>query len=724
MTNRKQIGQLNVAMELADFINHELLPKIDRDQGQFWMGFEAIIKEFTPRNSSLLAERDDLQTKIDDWHLGRKEHKHDAAAYKKFLIEIGYLEEDQKDFEISTSNVDKEIALQAGPQLVVPVKNARFALNAANARWGSLYDALYGTDAIPEDNGAERAGGYNERRGALVIDFAKGFLDESFPLKAGSHKEATGYAVEAGVLKIHLGTLTTELGDVSKFKGYVGEVEQPNSVLLLNNDLHVEILFDKQSSVGSTDLAGVKDIMLEAAVTTIQDCEDSVAAVDAEDKVEIYRNWLGLINGDLSDTFVKGGGTKTRVLQQDRQFTSPEGKNFQLPGRSMLLVRNVGHLMRNEAIKEDNGDDIYEGIMDAVVTSAAAVLDVENKNLLSNSRTGSVYIVKPKMHGPKEVKFTSDLFEAVEKLLGLSRNTLKVGIMDEERRTTLNLKSCIKAANERIVFINTGFLDRTGDEIHTSMQAGPMIPKTKMKASSWITAYEDSNVDVGLSCGLQGRAQIGKGMWAMPDLMAAMVEQKIVHPESGATTAWVPSPTAAVLHAIHYHRVRVFDQQDKIKSRMAANIDEILKIPLLENPSILTSQEIQSELDNNAQGILGYVVRWIDQGIGCSKVPDINDVGLMEDRATLRISSQHIANWLHHGICSREQVRATMERMAGVVDKQNEEDPLYKPMTGDLENSVAFQAACDLIYDGLSQPSGYTEPILHARRLEKKQLAN
>ena len=724
MTNRKQIGQLNVAMELADFINHELLPKIDRDQGKFWMGFEAIIKEFTPRNSSLLAERDDLQTKIDDWHLGRKEHKHDAAAYKKFLIEIGYLEEDQKDFEISTSNVDKEIALQAGPQLVVPVKNARFALNAANARWGSLYDALYGTDAIPEDNGAERAGGYNERRGALVIDFAKGFLDESFPLKTGSHKEATGYAVEAGVLKIHLGTLTTELGDVSKFKGYVGEVEQPNSVLLLNNDLHVEILFDKQSSVGSTDLAGVKDIILEAAVTTIQDCEDSVAAVDAEDKVEIYRNWLGLINGDLSDTFVKGGGTKTRVLQQDRQFTSPEGKNFQLPGRSMLLVRNVGHLMRNEAIKEDNGDDIYEGIMDAVVTSAAAVLDVENKNLLSNSRTGSVYIVKPKMHGPKEVKFTSDLFEAVEKLLGLSRNTLKVGIMDEERRTTLNLKSCIKAANERIVFINTGFLDRTGDEIHTSMQAGPMIPKTKMKASSWIAAYEDSNVDVGLSCGLQGRAQIGKGMWAMPDLMAAMVEQKIVHPESGATTAWVPSPTAAVLHAIHYHRVRVFDQQDKIKSRMAANIDEILKIPLLENPSILTSQEIQSELDNNAQGILGYVVRWIDQGIGCSKVPDINDVGLMEDRATLRISSQHIANWLHHGICSREQVRATMERMAGVVDKQNEEDPLYKPMTGDLENSVAFQAACDLIYDGLSQPSGYTEPILHARRLEKKQLAN
>ena len=722
MTNRKQIGQLNVAIELANFINQELLPKIGRDEGQFWTGFEAIIKEFSPRNSSLLAEREDLQIKIDNWHREHSDQKHDAAAYKQFLTEIGYLEADQEDFEISTSNVDKEIALQAGPQLVVPVKNARFALNAANARWGSLYDALYGTDAISEDNGAERAGGYNERRGALVIDFAKGFLDESCPLKTGSHKEATGYSVEEGALKVHLGTKTTELSDGSKFKGYRGEKAQPGSVLLLNNDLHIEIQFDEQSPIGSTDIAGIKDIMLEAAITTIQDCEDSVAAVDAEDKVEIYRNWLGLINGDLSDTFIKGGSPKTRVLQRDREFSSPIDEKLHLPGRSMLLVRNVGHLMRNGAIKEDNGAEIYEGIMDAVVTSAAAVLDVEDKNLLPNSRTGSVYIVKPKMHGPKEVKFTSDLFEAVEELLGLTRNTLKVGIMDEERRTTLNLKACIKAASERVVFINTGFLDRTGDEIHTSMQAGPMIPKTKMKASSWIAAYEDSNVDVGLSCGLQGRAQIGKGMWAMPDLMAAMVEQKITHPESGATTAWVPSPTAAVLHAIHYHRVRVFDQQDKIKSRAAANIDEILKIPLLEDPNSLTSGEIQTELDNNAQGILGYVVRWIDQGVGCSKVPDINDIGLMEDRATLRISSQHIANWLHHGICSREQVEATMERMAGVVDKQNEEDPLYKPMTGDLENSVAFQAACDLIYDGLSQPSGYTEPILHARRLEKKAI--
>ena len=722
MTNRTQIGQLNVAIELANFINQELLPKIGRDEGQFWTGFEAIIKEFSPRNSSLLAEREDLQIKIDNWHRERCDQKHDAAAYKQFLTEIGYLEVDQEDFEISTSNVDKEVALQAGPQLVVPVKNARFALNAANARWGRLYDARYGTDAISEDNGAERAGGYNELRGALVIDFAKGFLDESCPLKTGSHKEATGYSVEEGALKVHLGAKTTELSDGSKFKGYRGEKAQPGSVLLLNNDLHIEIQFDKESPIGSTDIAGIKDIMLEAAITTIQDCEDSVAAVDAEDKVEIYRNWLGLINGDLSDTFIKGGSPKTRVLQRDREFSSPIDEKLHLPGRSMLLVRNVGHLMRNGAIKEDNGAEVYEGIMDAVVTSAAAVLDVEDKNLLPNSRTGSVYIVKPKMHGPKEVKFTSDLFEAVEELLGLRRNTLKVGIMDEERRTTLNLKACIKAASERVVFINTGFLDRTGDEIHTSMQAGPMIPKTKMKASSWIAAYEDSNGDVGLSCGLQGRAQIGKGMWAMPDLMAAMVEQKIIHPESGATTAWVPSPTAAVLHAIHYHRVRVFDQQDKIKSRAAANIDEILKIPLLEDPNSLTSGEIQTELDNNAQGILGYVVRWIDQGVGCSKVPDINDIGLMEDRATLRISSQHIANWLHHGICSREQVEATMERMAGVVDKQNEEDPLYKPMTGDLENSVAFQAACDLIYDGLSQPSGYTEPILHARRLEKKAI--
>ena len=720
MTNRKKIGQLDVAVELADFINQELLPKIERDEEHFWRGFEAIIKEFSPLNSSLLTERDNLQSKIDEWHRERRGEKHNSVAYKEFLTEIGYLEGEEENFTISTSKVDKEIALQAGPQLVVPVKNARFALNAANARWGSLYDALYGTDVVSEEDGAERAGGYNERRGERVIEFAKNFLDESCPLITGSHKDAIGYQIENGELEVLFESKTTSLVNTSKLKGYRGNPAKPEGVLLANNDLHIEIQFDENSPVGSTDPAGIKDLILEAAVTTIQDCEDSVAAVDAEDKVEIYRNWLGLINGDLSDTFTKGGSPTTRVLEQDREFSSPTGEKFTLPGRSLLLVRNVGHLMRNNAIIDSSGNEIYEGIMDAVITSTIAVLDVETRNQLSNSRTGSVYIVKPKMHGPKEVEFTCNLFKAVENLLGIETNTLKVGIMDEERRTTLNLKACIKAACERVVFINTGFLDRTGDEIHTSMEAGPMIPKTMMKASSWITAYEDSNVDIGLACGLQGRAQVGKGMWAMPDLMSAMVEQKINHPESGATTAWVPSPTAAVLHAMHYHRISVFDQQDKIMSRVPASIDEILNIPLLEDPTSLTAEEIQTELDNNAQGILGYVVRWIDQGIGCSKVPDINDIGLMEDRATLRISSQHIANWLHHGICKKEQVRATMERMAGVVDEQNKEDPLYNPMTRDLENSVAFQAACDLVYDGFNQPSGYTEPILHARRLEKK----
>lgn len=720
MTNRKKIGQLDVAVELADFINQELLPKIERDEEHFWRGFEAIIKEFSPLNSSLLTERDNLQSKIDEWHRERRGEKHNSVAYKEFLTEIGYLEGEEENFTISTSKVDKEIALQAGPQLVVPVKNARFALNAANARWGSLYDALYGTDVVSEEDGAERAGGYNERRGERVIEFAKNFLDESCPLITGSHKDAIGYQIENGELKVFLESMTTKLVDTSKLKGYRGDSAKPASVLLVNNDLHIEVQFDDNSPVGSTDPAGIKDVILEAAVTTIQDCEDSVAAVDAGDKVEIYSNWLGLINGDLSDTFTKGGSATTRVLEQDKEFSSLTGEKFTLPGRSLLLVRNVGHLMRNSAIIDSSGNEIYEGIMDAVITSAIAVLDVESRNQLSNSRTGSVYIVKPKMHGANEVGFTCDLFEAVENLLGLERNTLKVGIMDEERRTSLNLKACIKIARERVVFINTGFLDRTGDEIHTSMEAGPMIPKTKMKASSWITAYEDSNVDIGLACGLQGRAQVGKGMWAMPDLMAAMVEQKINHPESGATTAWVPSPTAAVLHAMHYHRISVFDQQDKIMSRVPASIDEILNIPLLEDPTSLTAEEIQTELDNNAQGILGYVVRWIDQGIGCSKVPDINDIGLMEDRATLRISSQHIANWLHHGVCSKEQVRGTMERMAGIVDDQNKEDPIYNPMARDLKNSIAFQAACDLVYNGINQPSGYTEPILHARRLEKK----
>ena len=720
MTNIQKIGKLCVATELADFINQNLLKKIDRDEIKFWSGFEEIIKEFSPRNSALLVERELLQEKIDDWHRSRRSEKHDAVEYKRFLIEIGYLQDEGNDFEISTTNVDAEIALQAGPQLVVPVKNARFALNAANARWGSLYDALYGTDVISEEDGCQRAGDYNPIRGNRVIEFAKNFLDQRCPLKEGSHIEATAYKIENGSLKIVLGELVTELSNASVFKGYVGDTAKPSSVLLINNGLHIEIQIDRESEIGSKDLAGIKDLTLESAITTIQDCEDSVAAVDGADKVEIYRNWLGLINGDLSDTFLKSGEQVTRALQGDREFTSPSGDIFTLPGRSMLLVRNVGHLMRNNAIVDGNGDEIYEGIMDAVITSAAAVLDIENRNQLTNSRAGSVYIVKPKMHGPKEVEFTCDLFAAVEKLLGLTRNTIKVGIMDEERRTTLNLRSCIRAARDRVVFINTGFLDRTGDEIHTSMEAGPMIPKTKMKSSAWIAAYEDRNVDIGLSCGLQGKAQIGKGMWAMPDLMASMLDQKIGHPQSGANTAWVPSPTAAVLHALHYHQVKVFSRQDEIKLRVSAGIDEILRIPLLEDPKSLGAEDIQNELDNNAQGILGYVVRWVDQGIGCSKVPDINNIGLMEDRATLRISSQHITNWLHHGVCSKEQVQETMKRMAGVVDAQNKEDPFYEPMTKNLAASIAFKAACDLIYDGLNQPSGYTEPILHARRLQKK----
>ena len=720
MTNIQKIGKLCVATELADFINQNLLKKIDRDEIKFWSGFEEIIKEFSPRNSALLVERELLQEKIDDWHRSRRSEKHDAVEYKRFLIEIGYLQDEGDDFEISTTNVDAEIALQAGPQLVVPVKNARFALNAANARWGSLYDALYGTDVISEEDGCQRAGDYNPIRGNRVIEFAKNFLDQRCPLKEGSHIEATAYKIENGNLKIVLGELVTELSNASVFKGYVGDTAKPSSVLLINNGLHIEIQIDRESEIGSKDLAGIKDLTLESAITTIQDCEDSVAAVDGADKVEIYRNWLGLINGDLSDTFLKSGEQVTRTLQGDREFTSPSGDIFTLPGRSMLLVRNVGHLMRNNAIVDGNGDEIYEGIMDAVITSAVAVLDIENRNQLTNSRAGSVYIVKPKMHGPKEVEFTCDLFAAVEKLLGLTRNTIKVGIMDEERRTTLNLRSCIRAARDRVVFINTGFLDRTGDEIHTSMEAGPMIPKTKMKSSAWIAAYEDRNVDIGLSCGLQGKAQIGKGMWAMPDLMASMLDQKIGHPQSGANTAWVPSPTAAVLHALHYHQVKVFSRQDEIKLRVSAGIDEILRIPLLEDPKSLSAEDIQNELDNNAQGILGYVVRWVDQGIGCSKVPDINNIGLMEDRATLRISSQHITNWLHHGVCSKEQVQETMERMAGVVDAQNKEDPFYEPMTKNLAASIAFKAACDLIYDGLNQPSGYTEPILHARRLQKK----
>ncbi len=720
MTNYIQIGDLQVVRQLADFLNTELLPKINLEQSHFWSGFEALIAEFSPRNRVLLCIRDEMQAKIDAWHSQQGSTPHDSQAYEQFLRDIGYLVETGADFEIDTKNVDDEIALVAGPQLVVPVNNARFALNAANARWGSLYDALYGTDAIPEDGGAERSGGYNPVRGDRVIAYARSFLDQACSLRQGSHADSSSYAIIDGQLAIQTGDGLTSLADQSQLRGFTGMATEPTSVLLKNNDLHIEIQIDAHSEIGQTDKAGIKDVILEAAITTIQDCEDSVAAVDAADKVMVYRNWLGLISGDLSETFIKDGNPLTRILNADREFETPGGGKLRLPGCSLLLVRNVGHLMRNNAILDSEGEEIYEGIMDAVITSAVGAIDVNNVERTGNSRTGSIYIVKPKMHGPDEVRFTCDLFAGVEALLGLDANTIKVGIMDEERRTTINLKECIRVARDRVVFINTGFLDRTGDEIHTSMGAGAMIPKTEMKASTWIKAYEDNNVDVGLACGMQGKAQIGKGMWAMPDLMARMLEEKIGHPQAGANTAWVPSPTAAVLHAMHYHQVKVRDRQEAIRSRTPARLDDILTLPILADPSTLAPEKIQQELDNSAQGILGYVVRWIDQGVGCSKVPDIHNIGLMEDRATLRISSQHIANWLLHGVCTHDQVRETMQRMAGVVDQQNADDPLYQPMLADLDSSIAFEAACDLVFEGTAQPNGYTEPGLHARRIERK----